>query len=100
MLNLIVIALHGFSPLIKRPHKAYTYLLLMGQHLDPPAHNFTNGSPFHKIGVSTKNNQNKYPGNKKNSDSKGHHSRDFKHEACLNRAKLGYAIVKESPNFP
>lgn len=53
MLSLISIILYGSSPLIRETHEAYTYLLLTGQHLDPPAHNFPPVSTFCKVTLSS-----------------------------------------------
>lgn len=53
MLSLISIILYGFSPLIREAHEAYTYLLLTGQHLDHPAHNFPTVSTFCEVTLSS-----------------------------------------------
>lgn len=53
MLSLISIILYDSSPLIRETHEAYAYLLLTGQHLDPPVHNFPTVNAFCKVTLSS-----------------------------------------------
>lgn len=100
VLSLILIILYGSSSSIRGPCEAYTCLLLIGQHLNPLAHDFLNGNPSRKISKSSHQEQSRQmPRKRRNSGSKTFHSKDFEHEAYFNKGRWGFAAVRITSNI-